>query len=477
MKDPTQAAYKTLDGKKLDPTILVIFGITGDLAKRKVLPALYHLLKDDLLPHPLEIIGTSRHELSVDELLKNVELCVLEADNICDPDALKKFRECVRMVKLDPIDDKDYASLGTIMDDIESKHGVCMNRLYYLSIPPQVSGQLIRHLGEQGLDTCRKHKNGSRSRLLVEKPFGYDLVSAEGLINEIAKYFSEDQVFRIDHYLAKESAQNILTFRRFNPLFSSLWNNQHIRSITVLASEKIDIEGRADFYEHVGAMRDLVQSHLLQLLALIVMDLPEDLTDSDAIHWAKQAILLGIRPPKANEVTKQVIRGQYAGYREEVGNPDSTTETFISVQLSIDSTVWNGVNIVLTTGKALKLKQTEITVCFGADNEDNLNKLTFRVQPNEGIDVQLLVKKPGFDLQIQPAIMDFSYEATFDEHGHPDAYERVLIDAIRGDHSLFATSQEVLASWHILQPILDSWQKDSSDLKTYAKGSNGPTIA
>jgi glucose-6-phosphate 1-dehydrogenase len=350
-----------------------------------------------------------------------------------------------------------------------------MNRLFYLSIPPQVYGPLVKHLGEHGL---HKPSPGSSSdvRLLVEKPFGYDLISAEELIKETTRDFSEDQIFRIDHYLAKETVQNILTFRRYNPLFWSIWNNQHIQYISVNAAEKIGIEGRANFYENVGALRDLVQSHLLQLLAITTMDLPEDLSDSNAIHRAKEALLNAVKPPHADEISEKVIRAQYDGYRDEVSNQDSVTETFVSLELNIDMPQWQGVPITVTTGKSLDSKHTEIIVCFGEPNDSDVNQLTFRVDPHEGIDVRVAVKTPGYEQILQSASMNFSYQQTFDEEGHPDAYERVLIDAVRGDHALFSTNEEVLASWRILQPILDAWKRNSDDLRSYAVGSKGPDI-
>jgi glucose-6-phosphate 1-dehydrogenase len=458
----------------IPPLVLVIFGITGDLAKRKVLPALYHLLKDDLLPADFELIGTSRREISTEYLLKEVELCVLAEDNICDPVIIGRFRDKLRMLKLDPLNGDDYDNLRNNLDEVEAGYGKVMNRLFYLSIPPQVYGPIVKRLGEHGLNRGSKQFDGE-SRLLVEKPFGYDLTSAEELIEATGQQFSEQQIYRIDHYLAKESAQNILTFREENPLFRSVWDNKHIKNITVTAAEKIGIEGRADFYEQVGALRDLIQSHLLQLLALTTMELPGDVIDANAIHASKQALLNAVKPPPADQMGGKVIRGQYEGYKAEVNNADSTTETYASIQLSIDTPRWEGVPITLTTGKSLADKRTEITVCIGEDSDESPNKLTFRVQPNEGIDVELLVKQPGFEQALQTAQMEFSYQATFDEHDHPDAYERVLIDAARGDHALFATSEEVLASWRILQPILNHWAHSSDDLMTYAVGSNGPS--
>ena len=462
-----QTAPQTLD---LSPSSLVIFGITGDLARRKVLPALYHLSKEKLLPAQFEIIGTSRRPLTIDELIKEVELCVLEIDNVCDPAALSEFRRHIRLIQLDPSNGDDYDDLRQTLDDIESEHGDCLNRLFYLSIPPQIYGSVVRSLGEHGLNQGCQHGQGA-SRLLVEKPFGYDYASAEALIATTTDAFTEDQVLRIDHYLAKETAQNILTFRQHNPLFASIWNNQNITSIDIVAYEKIGIEGRIDFYEQIGALRDLIQSHLLQLLALTTMELPTQIGDSAAIHASKQTLLDAIVAPAPDEVTSDVVRAQYDGYRDEVNNPDSTTETFVSCRFKIDNDRWRGTPITLKTGKAMASKRTDITICFGHTGSDAAdNQLTFRIQPNEGIDIQLLVKKPGYKNEVHPASMDFSYGTTFDGHAHPDAYERVLVDALRGDHSLFATSQEVLTSWRILQPILEQWSQDSGDLKTYHQG-------
>lgn len=452
--------------------VLVIFGITGDLAKRKVLPAVYHLFKDNLLPEHTQIVGTSRRALSNQELLEQVELCVLEVDNVCDPAALQRFQDNLHMLQLNPVNDDDYDKLRETLDSIDASQGQALNRLFYLSVPPQVYGPIISRLGEHGLNAGGEQGG---SRLLVEKPFGYDINSARRLIDETATIFQEDQIFRIDHYLAKETAQNILTFRRHNPLFSSVWDGQHITSVEVMAAEQIGIEGRANFYDSVGALRDLVQSHLLQLLTLTLMDLPADPTDNNQLHNCKQAFLEALEPIAADEVAKRVIRAQYGDYRAEVDNQDSTTETFVSVELYSHLPKWHGVPLRLTTGKELAAKQTVITVCFGTPATD-INQLTFRLQPNEGIDVQLLVKKPGYTDDIQPADMNFSYATSFQKDSQPAAYERVLVDAVRGDKALFATSEEVIASWQVLQPILDAWARSSDDLRLYSRGSEAAAI-
>lgn len=457
---------KPVTPPKLEPAILVIFGITGDLAQRKLLPALYHLFKDKLLDEHTEIVGLSRRSMTAEELLSTVELCVLEQDNVCDPDVMKEIRTKLRMVSMNPAEPNDYHTLLDVLDDIEDKHGVCMNRLYYLAIPPSVYSTVINNLGRHKLNGSCRHGN-AKSRLLVEKPFGYDIVTAKELIRETNAYFHEDQVYRIDHYLAKESAQNILTFRQHNPMFLNSWNGKSISRIDVIAHEKIGVEGRATFYDQVGALRDIVQSHLLQLLALVMVDTPK-VEGSIGLHSAKASLLDSLSPVDPTAA----IRGQYEGYQDEVMNSSSLTETYVKLELKSNLKQWQGTVIGLETGKAMSGKKTEIHLEF-VDSSPSSNVLTFRIQPNEGIDLQLTAKKPGFDHVLQKVTMDFSYRGVFDEPSHPDAYERVLVDAVRGDHSLFATSDEVLASWRALQPILDYWQ-NSTNLILYRQGAVNP---
>lgn len=456
----------------LEPAIIVIFGITGDLAERKLLPALYHLLKDDLLDPQTLILGITRRNITKKELLARVELCINEVDNICDPVAVRKMGECLQMHHMDVTNPDDYDTLHQLLDGIEAKQGVCMNRLYYLSIPPQVFGPIVRFLGERGLNTSCQHGNAG-TRLLIEKPFGYDLPSAKELIEDTNRHFTEEQVFRIDHYLAKETVQNILQFRFANPIFMPIWNNKNVDSIMIKATEKIGIENRADFYEQTGALRDLIQSHLLQLLALVTMELPHRL-QSDQIRRNKQVLFDRIQPVPRDKVAKRAVRGQYKGYKKQVGRPHSITETYAALELYINNPRWKRVPMKLITGKALSQKRTDITLQFRPDKNGEYNRLTFRIQPDEGIELRLKVKKPGYTQVTETALMDFSYEKTFDNHGHPDAYERVLVDAVRGDQTLFATAAEVLAGWEIVQPVIEVWARNDDDLLTYSFGSEGP---
>jgi len=453
-----------------EPAILVVFGVTGDLSQRYLLPALYHLFKEKLLHAQTRIVGLTRQNVTVDDLFEKIEAGIRSKDPAMDTSALQTMRAHSGLLKFDPSVRDDYDHLKKHLAELEATEGVCMNRLFYLSIPPNLFETTVANLGAAHLETGCDHGKG-KSRLLVEKPFGADLASAKELISTTNSVFAEEQVYRIDHYLAKETVQNILTFRRTNPIFASIWDNQHISAIDILASEKIGIEGRVNFYEGVGALRDLIQSHLLQLLAVTTMALPNEFS-SEAIHDAKQMLLAAVEAADPSRAT----RGQYDTYKQEVNNPDSTTETFARLSLEINTGVWRGLPVTITTGKALSDRRTEIAVTFRDPHEESLiaNVLTFRIQPNEGIHLQLAVKKPGFEHEIQKALMDFSYQQTFGDSTHPNAYERVLADAVKGDRTLFATSEEVLQSWRIIEPIQEAWQANADGLRNYQSGSDGP---
>ena len=437
--------------------IIVIFGITGDLSKRKLLPALYHLIAHGYLESGTRIIGTSRREMDKDELLKNVELCILEAKKICDPIGLKKMYDSLELIKLDPSNDTDYDRLKEVLDSYDE--GGEHDRLLYMALPPKAYAPVITKLGGRNL-------NSERTRLLVEKPFGNDVRSAESLIETMNQHFREEQIYRIDHYLAKETAQNLLAFRLHNPIFSSLWSGDHIEKIHIKASEEIDIEGRADFYEGTGALRDIIQSHLIQLLAVVMMDQPIDST-SESIHEGKEVFLRSLTPADPSKAR----RAQYDGYKKEVDNDTSLTETYARVELASRAARWEDTRIVLETGKALNEKSTEVIVQFKHPHLRARNQLRFRIQPNESITLDLVVKKPGFENKMHHTELDFTYEKSFDDDQYPDAYERVIMDAVKGDQALFTSSQELLYAWSIVQPILDAWEKDNDGLISYKKGS------
>lgn len=463
----------------LSPAIVTIFGVTGDLAHRKLLPSLYQLERQGLLHDKSRIVGIARRQVSAQELLDKARISLTEAGKSIDESVMARLAQKFEVYIMNAADDQDYPGLRSHLDAIEDQADICMNRLFYLAIPPQISMPIINSLGVNGLNQgCTRH--GNLAHLLMEKPFGFDSNTAKELIDTTRMYFHEKQIFRIDHYLAKETVQNIVTFRFRNPIFADIWNNQHIAAIDIRADEKIDIEGRANFYEQVGALRDFVQNHLFHIMSVILMHRPRDITSSDDIHAMRQYALDHIEPVPAAKIDERVVRGQYSGYTDEVDNPRSETETFVALKLFSRDQAWQGVPIYVRSGKALAQKATYVTVDFKPqidDDQELTNQLIFKLQPNEGIEIKLFVKKPGFARKLQSAPMRFSYDEMFSSHGHPDAYERVLVDAIRGDNTLFATSDQIMAAWRILQPVLDNWQSDEvMPMAIYAKGSDGPNL-
>ncbi len=449
-----------------DSLILVIFGITGDLSQRKLLPAIYNLIKSGDLKCDLTIVGISRRDVSADQVYDRLEKFIPK-DEFNDTIKSEMLNR-TKIVQMGLDDRAAYFNLLKLLQGIEIEKNKSSTRLYYLSIPTEAFVSVINNLGSTGHNKSIEDVIDA-PRLLIEKPFGRDLRSAKNLIDLVDKNFTEDQIYRIDHYLAKETVQNILTFRFENPLFEDVWNNRYVADIAIKAHEKIGIEGRANFYEHTGALRDLVQSHLLQLLAITTISKPRQM-NSDSIHEEKLKILKSITPIRLNQVGSLTTRGQYRGYREEVNNPSSFVETFARVNISINNDQWRGVPIVLETGKALANKRTEITVCFQRDKENHSNKLVFRIQPDEGITLMLHVKRPGVDNFVDVANMDFSYNSEFNLR-QAEAYERVLVDAIKGDQTLFATAEEVITTWEIVEDILTKWSKDDEELIRYDKGS------
>jgi len=460
----------------IEPSILTIFGVTGDLSRRKLLPALYHLAHDNLLPKSIQIVGISRRGTTVEDVLATMKLSVEASGGPkCKKETLAFLKERISIVDMDITDESQYANLKIELDKIETKIGICLNRLFYLAIPSTLFGSVIKRLGKNDLNKGCQHGK-AHSRLMIEKPFGFDLESAKTLIAELQDSFTEDQIYRIDHYLAKETVQNILTFRFKNPILNNSWSNKSISHIMITAAESIGIEGRVAFYEQIGALRDLIQSHLLQIVALVTMDEPKDMS-STAIHNKKSELLNAIKPPSDDNMEKEAIRGQYSSYKDEVKKASTITETYAAVKLSIDNQRWLGVPILIRTGKALADKVTEITIVYGdEENTERTNTLTIRIQPSEGIVLDLKIKRPGFEEAEDHVQMDFCYTEQM-KVSHPDAYERVLIDAMRGDKTLFATSEEVLASWRITEPILDAWQSNLCKMYTYDNGSWGPKEA
>lgn len=424
--------------QSLPSTTLAIFGVTGDLSRRKLLPALAEICQNSEIRTQINILGISRREIDIDETL---------------PKNSRNLRGQLSVLQMDYSQKADYAKLKQALVKLGSKQVI-----FYFALPPEAVLPTVRHLGEAKL-------NKPNHKLLMEKPFGTDLESARQLINETERYFNEDQVYRIDHFLAKEMAQNITVFLGSNALFRDVWNNNFIEKIEVVAEESIGVEDRGNFYEQTGALLDFVQSHLLQLTALTIMEPCPDVFDFSMIRPRRQAALRKLQIDHSKPITK----AQYKGYTEEIGRLNSSTETFVSLSLKSTDSKWLAVPIQLTTGKKLAEKLTEIRVYFKKTQSAQTNLLKLRIQPKEAIELELWIKKPGYDEDLQKLPLDFSYSQYFGRL--PDAYEQVIVDAMRARTNLFASSDEVLASWEILQPLLDTWQKHSSKIKTYEPGS------
>jgi glucose-6-phosphate 1-dehydrogenase len=414
-------------------TKLLIFGITGDLSTRKLLPALNKIIGVSNVD-PIEIIGVSRRDVDVQELLQQSI-----GDNV--------LTRQTTVFTMDLAEASEYHRLRKVISLTSDEQ-----LLVYLSVPPQSATQIVDFLGEAGI-------NGSNVKILFEKPFGVDLASAEEVIARTSRYFNEEQIYRIDHYLAKEMAQNIVALRGGNALFSHVWNSTAIESIELLALESLTIEGRAQFYEQAGALRDVIQGHLMQLLALILMDIPAEY-DWDQLPAARLAALAQLMPADP----KKAVRAQYDGYRNEANNARSMVETFVSMQLTSQDPRWKNVPFTLTTGKAMNQKTTEIRVNFRKFHDTQRNRLILRIQPNEGVEIELFTKKPGYEREFETRKLTFNYA---EDALLPDAYEQVIVDAIKSRKSLFTSGDEVLASWRVLQPLQRAWEMDDTTLKTY----------
>lgn len=432
-------------------TTLIIVGITGDLSRRKLLPAIANIAAAGALPQNFKVIGITRQERTVAELLAEITLKPAEYD------FLIRHLELYQMRLEAP---EDYTNLAEHL--AKTAPSQTHQRLFYLSVPPQVSQPIVRELGASGL-AAEPH-----TKLLLEKPFGSDLVSAQELITETREHFTEENIYRIDHYLAKEMAQDIIVFRTQNSLFRQTWNGTHIEAITITASESIGIEGRAHFYEQTGALRDVIQGHLLQLAALILMETPAQSDNWQQIPALRLKALQQLHINPAN-ISHDAVRAQYDGYKEEAGSTHTTTETFTALTLASHDPRWKNVPIRLITGKALAQKYTEITIHYHKEDSQEANVLRLRIQPEEGIELIMWAKKPGYTQELVKLPLGFSYQHHYEKL--PEAYEQVIIDAIRSSHSLFTASDEVLAAWQILAPVQEYWEMHNN-IRTYKKGSN-----
>src|SRR3989344_4147627 len=442
---------------KNSASVFIIFGATGDLAKRKIFPSFWELSKNGFLPDKFKIIASARTKFATPDFLKNLKESL---DDVKDKKAWELFSSKIEYIASDVDQSVGLENIESATQEFENHTNICSQQILYLAISPFIIEQAIENLGKSKLNLgCQKH--GKHARVVIEKPFGFDLKSAINLDEKLHKYFTETQIYRIDHFLGKETVQNIFAFRFGNELFEPVWNNQYIDHVQITAAEHIGIEKRGEYYDKVGALRDVTQNHLLQLLSLVTMEAPEKF-DHAHIRNKKLAIVQNIKRQRTDEIIKSGVRGQYDGYlKEEKIDPKSTTETYAMVKLEIENNRWHGVPFYLRTGKKLTGKVSSIIFSFkekGHKFFENFwerpmpNHITLQIQPNEGIGIRLVAKKQGLTTSLEPVDMEFCYKTSFDV-AQPEAYERLLLDVILGDQSLFISQQEVEASWRIIDPI------------------------
>ncbi|MEI5676352.1 MULTISPECIES: glucose-6-phosphate dehydrogenase [unclassified Nocardioides] len=487
LRDPADRRLPRIAG----PCGLVLFGVTGDLSRKKVMPAIYDLANRGLLPPGFSLVGFARRDWADQDFAQIVHDSVKEhARTEFREEVWRQLAEGIRFVPGAFDDDQAFAQLRRTIEELDELRGTEGNHAFYLAIPPGAFGQVVGQLDEHGL---ARASDGSWRRVVIEKPFGHDLASAQELDRVLAGVFSEDSVFRIDHYLGKETVQNILAIRFANEMFEPLWNANYVDHVQITMAEDVGIGGRAGYYDGIGAARDVIQNHLLQLMALVAMEEPTSF-DAESLRIEKQKVLSSVTLPRRLDLT--TARGQYAagwaggqkvgGFHDEDGvAADSTTETYAAVTLHVATRRWAGVPFYLRTGKRLGRRVTEVAVVFkraphqpfseNSTEELTQNALVIRVQPDEGMTVRFGSKVPGTQMEIRDVNMDFVYGGTFTESS-PEAYERLILDVLLGDPPLFPRSEEVELSWRILDPILEAWAKKGTP-EPYASGGWGPESA
>ena len=461
--------------KALSPTTFVIMGVTGDLAQNKLLPGLLDLYIKNALPKKFRLVGFSRRDLSREDFESFVRDALVRKEKYSSTQ-IGSFIEHSEYVRGNFDDPSSFLKLKDRLNEIDKEYGQCGNKLLYLSVPPTLYEQLFDHIYTSKLSEACGGIDGW-VRILVEKPFGNNIEKAQELDKQLGKLFKEEQIFRIDHYLAKEAVQNILTFRFCNTMFEPLWSNKHIESVHIHFFEKNDARKRGSFYDGLGALRDVGQNHLLQMLALIAMEKPKHLSCVD-IRKERERVLSSLKVSKNDD---DYTKAQYEGYKETEGvNDTSQTETFFSLKTYISNRRWRGVPFHLVAGKGLKESRVEIKIKFHDPDPESIqphqystqdqNTLTFRIQPHEGIGLLFWFKVPGFDSRIEPQTLKFNYSDNAVHDIIPDAYERVLYDCIQGDQTLFTTTKEVMSAWKYIAGVRKHW--DHIDMQSYPIGEN-----
>ncbi len=480
--------------KKTDNQVLVIFGASGDLTERKLIPSVFNLYCGGFLPECYAVIGVSRSEYSDDNYRKKV---VFENKYLLDKETATKenlegFANLIHYQSVDTKDTSSYHALGDRMKALNDAKETCSNYIFYLATPPSLYETIAQGLALVGLN---KDENGWR-RLIVEKPFGYDLPSAKKLNKELLTHFGEEQIYRIDHYLGKETVQNMFVTRFANSIFEPLWNRNYIHRIEVTAAEHVGVEKRGGYYDSSGALRDMIQNHLFQLVALIAMEPPVK-SDAESIRNEKLKVFQSLRPYSAEDIKENVIRGQYMnstvrgesvpGYREEEGvSEQSKTETYVAMKFFIDNWRWAGVPFYIRTGKRMPTRVTEVVIHFKPNhhhlfaNDSKLanqqNVLVLRIQPNEGILLKFDMKIPGAGFKTEQVNMDFHYDELTNVYV-PDAYERLILDCMQGDATLYARGDSTEAAWEFIDPILKAWEESDIPVFGYPAGTWGPEHA